>query len=735
MVTNKCFFLVLFFSVVLSFGLLCSAAENPVSRRGDPRKRYEDCQRRCQWETRGEREQDRCEERCERDFRQEQRERQEEEGRSRHASYPEDPRKRFEECQRRCQRQGQRQQPQCQQQCRREFEEQREQQEERGRRRGSNPEDPQRRFEECQQWCEQQGQRQQPQCQQQCRREFEEQRGQQEESDPQSRFEECQQRCQQQGQRQQPQCQQQCQREFQEHRQQQEETDPQRRFEECQQRCQQQGQRQQPQCQQQCQREFQQQREQTQRQLQECQQHCQQEEQTLERKQQCVRQCREQLEQQGNRREEEEEEEDEREGGRQSHNPYYFPRRRYAQARFQEDNGNFWVLQKFSQKHHLLKGINEYRVALIEAKPNTFVLPHHCDAEKIYIVTNGKGTITFVTHKNKESFNVVRGVVVRIPAGSTVYLVNQDNKEKLTIAVLHRPVNNPGEFEEFFPAGQEHPQSYYRSFGREILEAVFNTRSEQLEKLFHGHGRQSQRGMFREASQEQIKSLSQGATTPKEKEAEFAFNLLAQKPKYSNQNGKFFEACPRDFELLRQADASVVGFEINQGSIFVPHYNSHSSFVILITEGNGYVEMVCPHLLSSRQEEEEEEEERSGEYRRVRAQLKAGDVFVVPAGHPVTYVASKNQNLRALAFGLYHQNNTRIFIAGKNNMVRQMDSAAKEISFGVPSKLVDEVFNNPEESYFVSRQGQGQGQRQRQRGSEESRGNPISSILDFARLF
>ncbi|GMI71955.1 hypothetical protein HRI_000864800 [Hibiscus trionum] len=698
MVTSKCFFLVLFFSVALSFGLLCSASDHR-RRSEDPRRRYHECQRRCQWETRGEREQDLCEERCERQFRQEQRERQEEEGRRyRHDSNPEDPQRRFEECQQWCEQQGQRQQPQCQQQCRREFEEQREQQEERSHRRhDSNPEDPQRRFEECQQWCEQQGQRQQPQCQQQCRREFEEQREQQEErshrrhdSNP---------------------------------------EDPQRRFEECQQRCEQQGQRQQPQCQQQCQREFQQQREQTQRQLQECQQQCQQEEQRPERKQQCVRQCREKFEQQPNRRDwEEEEEEDEREEWRQNPNPYYFPRRKFAQARFQEDNGNFWVLQKFSQKHHLLKGINEYRVALIEAHPNTFVLPHHCDAEKIYIVTNGKGTITFVTHKNKESFNVVPGVVVRVPAGSTVYLVNQDNKEKLTIAVLHRPVNNPGQFEEFFPAGQEQPQSYYRSFSREILEAVFNTPSEQLEKLFHG--RQSQKGMFRRASQEQIKSLSQGATTPKEKEERFAFNLLAQKPKYSNQNGKFFEACPREFELLRNADAAVVGFEINQGSIFVPHYNSKSTFVVVITEGKGHVEMVCPHLSSQSSREEEEDERRSGEYRKVGAEVLPGDVFVVPAGHPVTYVASQNHNLRALAFGLYHQNSTRIFIAGKNNMVRQMDSAAKEISFGVPSKLIDEVFNNnPQGSYFVSREGQ------KQRGSEESRDNPISSILDFARFF
>ncbi|KAL4296823.1 hypothetical protein GQ457_12G003540 [Hibiscus cannabinus] len=557
------------------------------------------------------------------------------------------------------------------------------------------------------------------------------------ERDPWRRYKECQRRCQSdtRGEREQSECEDRCERQFSREREEKgrwrrhdsNPQDPQRRFEECQERCQQEGQRQQPQCQQECRREFQEQ--QPQRQLQECQQRCQQEEQRPEKKQQCVRQCRQQFEQQPNRREEEEEEEEEEwEGRRQSHNPYYFPRGRYAQARFREDNGNFWVLQKFSQKHHLLKGINEYRIALIEANPNTFVLPHHCDAEKIYVVTNGKGTLTFLTHKEKESFNLVPGVVIRVPAGSTVYLVNQDNNERLTIAVLHRPVNNPGQFEEFFPAGQENPQSYYRSFSREILEAVFNTRSEQLDRLFHGRQRQSQQGMFRRASQEQISSLSQGATTPKEKEEDFAFNLLAQKPKYSNQNGKFFEACPREFELLQDVDAAVAGFEINQGSIFVPHYNSKSTFVVIVTEGNGYVEMVCPHL-SSQSSQGEEEESSSGEYKRVRVRLSAGDVFIVPAGHPVTYVASKNKQLRFIAFGLYNQNNTRIFIAGENNMVKQMDSAAKELAFGVPSKLVDEVFHdNPQESYFVSRQRQ-------QRGSEESRGRPVGSILDFARLF
>ncbi|KAE8663506.1 Vicilin GC72-A [Hibiscus syriacus] len=416
-------------------------------------------------------------------------------------------------------------------------------------------------------------------------------------------------------------------------------------------------------------------------------------------------------------------------------NPFFFPQRKFAFGRYQEDNGSLWVLHKFYEKHLILKAYNEYRVALLEANPNTFVLPHHCDADRIYVVTNGKGTLTLLTDKNRESYSLVPGVVVRVPTGTTVYLVNQDDKEKLNIAVLVRPVNNPGKFEEFFPAGQ-YPQSFYRHLSLDVLEDALNTRSELLDRLLQAN--QSQQGMFRIASQEQIKTLSKGASTPSEKEEGLAFNLFAQNPKYSNQNGKFFEACPREFELLRDLDAGLVGLELNKGSIFVPHYNTKSTFVIIVTEGSGYVEMVCPIAPEkSYQGEKEEEDEKAqreieeeierreekiaGHYAKMRVLLSAGDVIITPACHPVTYFTPEDQHLRFIAFGLYHQNNTKIFIARKDNVVKQMDSAAKELSFGVPSSLVDEVFNNLPESYFASRQSQ-------QRGSE-------ASNLDFARLF
>ncbi|XP_021291635.1 vicilin [Herrania umbratica] len=484
-----------------------------------------------------------------------------------------------------------------------------------------------------------------------------------------------------------------------------------------------------------------------QRKYEECQERCDQKQQGQREQQQCQRKCWEQYKEQERGEHEnyhhlKQSRSEEEEEGQQRNNPYYFPKRRSFQTRFRDEEGNFKILQRFAENSSPLKGINDYRFAIFEANPNTFVLPHHSDAEAIYFVTKGKGTITFVTHENKESYNVQRGTAVSVPAACTVYVVNQDKQEKLTIAVLALPVNTPGKYEVFFPAGNNKPESYYRAFSYEVLEAVFNTQREKLEKIFEEQrGQEGQQGMFRRAKPEQIRALSQQATSPGQRGGEsLAVNLFSQSPVYSNRNGRFFEVCPEAFSQFQNMDVAVAAIKLNPGAIFVPHYNSKTTFLVLITDGYGYVEMACPHLSRQsqgsqsgrqdrrEQEEEESEDETIGEYEQVKTPLSPGDIFVVPAGHAVTFFASKDQPLNAVAFGLNAQNNQRIFLAGKKNMVRQMDSEAKELSFGVPSKLVDDIFNNPDESYFMSFS------QQRQRG-DERRGNPLASIMDFARLF
>lgn len=115
--------------------------------------------------------------------------------------------------------------------------------------------------------------------------------------------------------------------------------------------------------------------------------------------------------------------------------------------------------------------------------------------------------------------------------------------------------------------------------------------------------------------------------------------------------------------------------------MLLPHYNSKAIFVVLVVEGSGRIEMACPHLASQSQMGEEEQEqgeqegELSGRSMKVTADISEGDVFIIPAGHPIAIVAQNNNNvhqnqpLKMLGFGINAQNNKRNFIAGKSIML------------------------------------------------------------------
>lgn len=47
----------------------------------------------------------------------------------------------------------------------------------------------------------------------------------------------------------------------------------------------------------------------------------------------------------------------------------------------------------------------------------------------------------------RESFNIKQGDIVRIRAGTTIYMINRDKNKKLRIAKLLQPVALPDEFQ------------------------------------------------------------------------------------------------------------------------------------------------------------------------------------------------------------------------------------------------------------------------------------------------
>lgn len=80
--------------------------------------------------------------------------------------------------------------------------------------------------------------------------------------------------------------------------------------------------------------------------------------------------------------EEEEEEEEEEE------NPYVFDDEHFV-GKVETGEGKIKVLQKFTQRSQLLRGIENFRVSIVEANPSTFVVPTHFDAEIIMFVAQG----------------------------------------------------------------------------------------------------------------------------------------------------------------------------------------------------------------------------------------------------------------------------------------------------------------------------------------------------------
>lgn len=107
--------------------------------------------------------------------------------------------------------------------------------------------------------------------------------------------------------------------------------------------------------------------------------------------------------------------------------------------------------------------------------------------------------MSLVSKGKRNSFNIGRGDIIRVCAGTTAYLINRDNNENLLIAKLLIPVSTPGQFQVrkfsvpifnsstnnvclyiclmqpfFGPGGRENPESFYSAFSSEILEAALN---------------------------------------------------------------------------------------------------------------------------------------------------------------------------------------------------------------------------------------------------------------------
>ncbi|KAK6913967.1 Cupin 1 [Dillenia turbinata] len=379
-------------------------------------------------------------------------------------------------------------------------------------------------------------------------------------------------------------------------------------------------------------------------------------------------------------------------------NPFYISRS-ISESLSRYEEGFVRFLPRFTEISELFRHLECYRFEICEANTRAFVIPHHADVETIFFVSQGRGTVTLVKQNQRESYEVEKGDVMKVDAGTTVYTINHSDKERLQMVKLVQSRNAPGDYEIYFGAGGENPKSFYRVFSDEVLEAAFNTTRDGLHKVFE----QQTRGAVVGASEEQIKALTQHAKSSKGSKAEGKgpFNLLQSPAIHSNKFGQLFEVTPSDLKGLQDLDSSVSFVQLNQGGMMAPFFNSKATKIVYVVEGDGSFEILSPQGQGS-PFQSRGEVTKTVHYEKFNGRLLPGVMVVVPAGYPVTFVASQSENLQLVAFGVNAQNNEKHFLAGKESILNQLEREALELSFNTRAEEVEQILNNQKDSYFVA---------------------------------
>ncbi|XP_022150288.1 sucrose-binding protein-like isoform X2 [Momordica charantia] len=393
---------------------------------------------------------------------------------------------------------------------------------------------------------------------------------------------------------------------------------------------------------------------------------------------------------------------------KEEENPYVFDNEHFK-ARIETEEGTVRVLPKFTQKSQLLRGIENFRISILEANHSTFVAPSHFDAEIILFVAQGRATIT-VIRERRASFELKPGDVFRVPSGAPFYLTNKDEREKLRIFKLLQATSIPGQFEVFHGPGGDNPESFYTAFSWELLEAALKVPRDELERFF----KQQKGGAIMRASREQIQSLSQQEEIiPRiwpfsEGKTERPFNLFKQSPWQSNKFGHFFIAHPHEFSQLQDLGIAVSFANFTEGSMMAPHYNSKAIKVGVVVDGEGEFQMACPH----RGRHHGGGHRGESSYQRIRGVLRRDMVIIAPAGHPFSIIAAPNHRLQIVFFEINADGNIKYLLAGKENIINKMERIARELGFGTSGKAVGRMFRQQEEEFFFPGPTQQHGQHQ-----------------------
>nr|ACJ65515.1 globulin 3B [Triticum aestivum] len=377
-----------------------------------------------------------------------------------------------------------------------------------------------------------------------------------------------------------------------------------------------------------------------------------------------------------------------------SRRPYVFGPRSFRSI-IRSDHGFVKALRPFDEVSRLLRGIRNFRVAIMEVNPRSFVVPGLTDADGVRLssLAQGEGVLTVIENGERRSYSVRQG--------------------------------------DYFSA-----KPLLASLSKRVLRAALKTSDEQLDRLLFGRrqGQEEEESIsIVRASEEQLRELRREASEggqghhwplpPFRGDSRDTYNLLEQRPKIANRHGRLYEADARSFHALAQHDVRVAVANITPGSMTAPYLNTQSFKLAVVLEGEGEVQIVCPHL--ARDSERHKQGKQGSALRRYAR---------CPPPLSVVEIASSRGSSNLEMFEINAERNERVWLAGRNNVIAKLDDPAQELTFGRPAREVQEVFrakDQQDEGFVAGPEQQEQERGDRRRGD---RGRGDEAVEAFLRM-
>lgn len=365
-------------------------------------------------------------------------------------------------------------------------------------------------------------------------------------------------------------------------------------------------------------------------------------------------------------------------------------------------------------------------IGFITMEPKSLFIPQYMDSTLILFIRRGEAKIGSI-HKGRFVEQRLKvGDVYKISSGTTFYIVNTGEGQRLHIICSIDPSESVGfgPLQSFFIGGGTYPRSILAGFDPQTLTAAFNVSSEELrvvmtrqesgpivfvpdahspsmwskfvqlksqDKLgyFRKMIRYHERSVFNQEEEEESKMTWRKLFyslmgKEKSRKAPKAYNLYDRKPDFQNNYGWSTALDESDYSPLSTPDFGIYLVHLKAGSMMAPHINPSATEYGIVLSGSGSIEVVFPNGSSG-----------------MNAQVKEGDVFWIPRYFAFCQIASRTGPFEFFGFTTSARKNKPQFLVGASSILKTMGGPEFATSLGVSEERFRRIVDAQRESIIL----------------------------------